>query len=360
MADTDAKEEVKSTEEKPKDDEMPVAEDDDAKDDKKEEEAKDDKKEDDNKMPVFERIPKPFPGDYWKDQYDNKEDPRGEPDKIKFKWNKDFKKMDDCDTLHMLYLLQQACELHRRRVIERNKYFMSISRADRYIAHVDTPQIITNFIDWHNKNKEENVFTGDMVKTKKKLFMINDMISDVGGTKKGPATRIFTKLRKEVMIEYDSWTETGNTKLELETWGRTKLYAGETVLEECTIDQVITLLTYVAEDEKKGDEDEPVGPEELVQGVFAYFEATASGATQKLVSIDGWKDTFVEWVREEKIDGKAFKTPNKQLSEKLRPKLEADEKKAKKLNGPCGKIFNHIKKMPVHLVLEAAKAKKAE
>merc|ERR1719229_667496 len=113
------------------------------------------------------------------------------------------------------------------------------------------------------------------------------MISEVGGTKKGPATRIFTKLREEGMIEYDQWTETGNTKLKLETWGLTKLYAGETVLEECTIDQVITLLTYVNEDDVKEDGDEAVGPEELVQGVFAYFEATAKGATQKLVSIDG-------------------------------------------------------------------------
>jgi len=200
----------------------------------------------------------------------------------------------------------------------------------------------------------------EFIKTKKKLFMINEMISEVGGTKKGPATRIFTKLRKEVMIEYEQWTETGQHKMELETWGLTKLYAGETVLEECTIDQVITLLTYVNEDDDDQKGDEPVGPEELVQGVFAYFEATAKGATQKLVSIDGWKDTFVEWVREEKIDGSKFKIPNKTLSEKLRPKLEADAAKAKKLNGPCGKIFNHIKKMPVHLVLEAAKAKKAE
>ena len=58
------------------------------------------------------------------------------------------------------------------------------------------------------------------------------------------------------MIEYEQWTETGQHKMELETWGLTKLYAGETVLEECTIDQVITLLTYVNEepDDQKGDE----------------------------------------------------------------------------------------------------------
>jgi len=307
--------------------------------------------------PVFERVPKPFPGDYWKDQYDNKEDPRGEPSVIEFKWNKEFKTIDQCDTQHMLYLLQQACELHRRRVIERNKYFMSISRADRYIAHVDTPQIITNFINWHNKDKEKNVFLGEFIKTKKKLFMINEMISEVGGTKKGPATRIFTKLRKEVMIEYDQWTETGNTKLKLETWGLTKMYAGETVLEECTVDQIITLFEFVNEDEEKGDE--PAAPEDTVQGVFSHFESNVKGAAKKVVEIDGWKEKIVEWIREQKVDGAKLKTTaNKDLNVTMRAKLESDPTKAKKLNGPCGKMLNFAKKMPVHKVLEAAKAKK--
>jgi len=375
MADNkdDSKEEVKE-------EEMPVAVDDDAKDDSKEE-AKDDKKDDDKKMPIFERIPKPFPGDYWKDQYEDKKDPRGEPSVIEFKWNKDFTTIDQCDTLHMLFLLQQACELHRRRVIERNKYFMSISRADRYIAHVDTPQIITNFIKWHNKDKENNVFTGDMIKTKKKLFMINDMISDVGGTKKGPATRIFTKLRKEVIIEHDQWTETGSTKQKLETWGLTKMYAGETTLEECTIDQVITLFNYVDESEdEKGDEpqQEP-NPEEVIDGVFHWFEEfkrrTAKPpkedpdptkkakvpAHEQLFAIDGWRVKFVEWIREEEVDGAKLKsTPNKEFLKTLRPKLEPDEKAAKRLNGPIGKMMNQVKKMPVHKVLEAAKAKKAQ
>ena len=131
-------------------------------------------------MPVFERIPKPFPGDHFKDQFPDKIDPRGEPTFIEFKWNKDFKNMEQCDTIHMLYLMQCACELHRKRQIERNKYFTSVDRPDRYVSHVDAPQLITNFINWHNEDKEKNVFTGEMMKTKKKLFMINEMISDVG------------------------------------------------------------------------------------------------------------------------------------------------------------------------------------
>ena len=59
------------------------------------------------------------------------------------------------------------------------------------------------------------------------------------------------------MIEYDQWTETGNTKLRLETWGLTKMYEGETVLEECTVEQIVTLCEYRAPesvDEKDGDQ----------------------------------------------------------------------------------------------------------
>lgn len=151
----------------------------------------------------------------------------------------------------MLYLLQCACELHRKRVNERNEYFKSISRPDRYLPHVDAPQIITNFIEWHNKDRENdtytfNVFTGEMLRTKKKMFIINEMISQIGDIPKGPATRIFTKLTKEVVIEQEQWTDIGSTKLKLYTWGKTKLYEWETVLEECSVEQIVTLFEYRA------------------------------------------------------------------------------------------------------------------
>ncbi len=120
--------------------------------------------------------------DHFKDQFPGKIDKRGEPDTIEFKWNKEFKEIGQCDTVHMLYLLQTACELHRRRTIERNKYFESISRSDRYIKHVDTPQIITNFLNWHNEDKEKNVFLGSMLKTEKELWVIDELISKIGLT----------------------------------------------------------------------------------------------------------------------------------------------------------------------------------
>merc|ERR1719361_316556 len=321
MADTDKKEDQVDEADKPE--ELPVAVEDDD-DDKKEDADKDDVKEDDKKkkMPMFDRKPKPHPGDHYKDQFKDKIHPKGTPSIIEFKWPKNVREMKDCDTLCMIYLIQCACELHRKRTIERNKYFDSISRSDRFISHVCTPNVVTNFINWHNEDKEKNVFTGDMIKSKKKLFIINDMISEVGGVLKGPATRIFSKLTQEVMIEYDTWTETGNTKLKLETWGLTKLYASEPVLEECTVEQVVTLFTFRAkasppkddakDDEKDENDDKPMEPDP-VNGVFAQFELVTNSASEKLRKVENWQDKLVEWIREQNIDGKTIKnTPGKE------------------------------------------------
>jgi len=123
----------------------------------------------------FDRIPKPFPGEHFKDQYPDSKDPRGEPSVIKISWNPDFRELAQCDTIHLLYLMQSALELSRKRVNERNKYFHSISRADRFIQHVDGPQIITKFIEWHNGDREHNVFNGEMVRNEKKVNLLNMM-----------------------------------------------------------------------------------------------------------------------------------------------------------------------------------------
>ena len=78
-----------------------------------------------------------------------------------------------------------------------------------------------------------------------------------------------------------------------------------------------------------------------------------------MTQIDGWKEKIIEWVRERQIDGKTVReTANKELNKTMRVKLEPDEKAAKKLNGPCGKVLNVLKKMPVHKVLEAATAQR--
>jgi len=343
-----------------------VAEEDEAKangDDAKEEEKKDDGKE---KAPMFERIPKEDPGEHFNDQFPDKKNPKGDPTEITFKWDKAVKDKKHCDTQHMLYLIQIACDLHRRRVIERNKYFTSISRSDRYIDHVDTPQIITNFLKWHNEDKEKNVILGEYLTSKPKLFMINDMISEIGGVKKGPATRIYSKLKKEVMIEHDSWTDSNN-KLKLYTWGMRKMYSAEKVLDECSLEEIITLFTYKApgggdDDEKKGDDKD----KEVVDGVFAQFEAKGGAGLKNIAKVDGWKEKVVGWLKDNEVDGKKLtETAPKALTPGMKNALVPDDqlndkgKPANKvLGGPCGRMLTICKKLPVHKVLTAAAAQK--
>eukprot|EP00483_Globobulimina_turgida_P008324 UN08341 len=216
------------------------------KEEKKDEDNKvdaDDNK-DDEKVPSFrpERIPKADPGDGL---------PKQAPEFIEFKWNKEMKTKKSCDTQHMLYLLQLALNLVRLRTIERNKYFKSIGRTDRFINQLDSARIVTNFLDWHNKDKEKNKFDGVLLEKSEKLFMINKMISEIGDTKKGPATKIYTKLKKDVVIETTTWLELPQPKLQLENWGYTKMYAGEKVLDECTVEEIISILTFVNDEEKK-------------------------------------------------------------------------------------------------------------
>jgi len=353
-------------EEEPQEEEMPVAEDDDAKEEEKKDDGDGAAKEE--KAPMFRGTPKKDPGEHFCDQYPDKKDPRGEPDVIQFKWRQDVKSKKDCNTIEMLYLLQLACEKHRERTNQRNKYFTSIKRTDRYLFHVDTPQIITNFLEWHNEDTEHNLFTGEMMETKETMFKFLEMISEIGDTKKGPATRIFTKLRKEVVIEHDQWTEQKNTKLKLFTWGMKKLYSGEKVLAECTVEDVIILFTFYPEaaDEKK-DDDDATGDDDsekvTLDGVlFCAFEKKKNKGQQNMCAVDGWKEKLIGWIRENNVDGqKLLDTAPKALTPGMMSALIPDtvmNAKGKKANqvlkGPCNKMVNYCKKMKVHLVLAAA------
>lgn len=129
---------------------------------------------------VTESKKKQHPGERFCDRYPNKIDPRGEPDVIEFFWNKNMKSIRDCDGLHLLYLLQLSCDLHRQWVIERNEYFASILRTDRFIDHVDGPQLITNLIKWHNEDRNHNVLNGKMVEEGNGMFFCSRVLEDIG------------------------------------------------------------------------------------------------------------------------------------------------------------------------------------
>jgi len=330
-----------------------------AKDDSKDE-SKDDEKGDAKEL---HRGPKKdWPGDGLTTTLTPKKGANGDgvPAEIEFKWDKSFNEKKDCDTLHMLYLLQLALELNRKRTIERNKYFKSINRADRYIDQLDNPQIITNFIDWHNADKEKNKFDGEVLETKEPLFLINEMIGKVGQVKLGPATKIWAKLKKDVVIEKATWMDMPQPKLKLFTWGKTKMYDAEKVIVECTNDELITLLTYEAK-EFDVDEKTEFGP---VQGVLALVEATNAKKAKKaaLEAEENWKEKVVAYFKEKGMTGKMLMetgvkeicgecmnavVPSTELNEKGKPRNT-------KLRGGVNQVLRALKNCYVHGILSAA------
>lgn len=126
-----------------------------------------------------ERIPQPDPGEHFKDMYPDKLDPRGDPYVVELRWNRHIKELKDCDTVHLICLLKIACELHRKWVIGRNKYFSSIRRCDRFISHIDAPQTITNILNCHIKDTKKYVFDGAVLESKDEWYGI-ELLSGLG------------------------------------------------------------------------------------------------------------------------------------------------------------------------------------
>ena len=122
---------------------------------------------------------KPDPGNRFEAQFEDNVDPRGTPNDVHFERNQLIKELKHCDTPHLLYLLQIACVLHRRWVIERNAYFASISRTDRFIDHVDGPQLMTNLLKWYIVDRHCNVVDGEMVQNEY-YSVIEDVLVNIG------------------------------------------------------------------------------------------------------------------------------------------------------------------------------------
>ena len=120
------------------------------------------------------------PGHRFEAQFKDNMDPRGTPNEDNFRRNRQIEKLTDCDTLHLLYLMQIACDLHRQWVIGRNQYFTSISRMDRFIDHVDAPQLITNLLKWYNEDKEGHVIDGAVILGKDDHSVIHDVLVSIG------------------------------------------------------------------------------------------------------------------------------------------------------------------------------------
>merc|ERR1712013_744089 len=187
-----------------------------------------------------------------------------------------------------------------------NKYFKSIGRTDRYINQLDNPQIITNFIEWHNVDKEKNKFDGELLETGEKLHMINNVISKIGDVRLGPATKIYTKLKKDVVIEKTTW-------MELPQFG--------------VLDEIVAA-------------------------------NAAKNKQSALELVDDWQNKLIEYFRENEMDGK--KVVEGQVKQTCQALMDHLDKGNKKLRGGVNQVLRALKKCYVHEILEKAKAAQAK
>eukprot|EP01084_Bolivina_argentea_P289369 496889_1 len=160
-----------------------------------------------------------------------------DPDCIEFRWgysrsiikpgeiNSDKK---SCDTFHTLYLLQCAVQ----------------KMNDESANSLDCAQIITNFWEWHNKNKLENNFGGKLLYETNSSIIISDILSKIGGIPLIAAEQVYHAL-KAVEISKE-WTESPKPILKLRTHGYWKLDPNEKALQECTIEDMIVVLRVSA------------------------------------------------------------------------------------------------------------------
>ena len=309
---------------------------------------------------LSKRGAKKYPGKYYKDQFDGRVDPRGRPTVIEFKWNEKITDLQHCDLQHLLYLLQTACELYRRRVIERNRTFRSMGRPDRYIPHIDAPLIITNLLKWYNENKDKNLFTGDLLLRNDELFTINDILKKVGGVKKGPATRIYDLLVNHTEIKHTEWTTARARKLKLLTWGLDRVDFDRKFFVECTVNDIIILFAY------KGDRDTALLAQmaqrnnpNVADGVFSVFERSDGGDVSAIVGVEGWKKSIVNWIRFDQITGKKLtERPVRTLSLAMTKEVvpsTSDDNLRRQIQTACTKMLNICKQCPFNDILNAEK-----
>eukprot|EP01084_Bolivina_argentea_P268392 455847_1 len=227
-------------------------------------------------------------------------DEKDNHDVIEFKWNKDMTTKTKCDTQHMLYLLSLAIEFVNERTIKRNKYFTSIQRFDRVYPKLNVAKIITNILDWCNKNEEVNKFNGEILDKADPTFVIKQILNSIAQIPLAPAIKVYNTLKKDVVIETTTWFELPQPKLKLETYGYTKMYKRKKILKECSVEEMIKLLTYVNPEEK--------GDDEYAQGVFAaVIEINKKkGKQSALEKEQDWQNKVIQFFLDNQLDGKTF------------------------------------------------------
>lgn len=175
----------------------------------------------------------------------------------------------------------------------------------------------------------------------------------------GPATKIFSLLHHDVVIDYKKWTESWDTTLNLFTWGLTKLYDDAKVLVECTTEDVVTLLLFQKDayadffdDGSKAD------------GVFSRFTRMQSFRENfnEMSKINEWREKLVEWFRTGNVSGRILNMDSTHtLAQDMATVLiRGCEETQTSLIAPCMIILKLCRRSPVHRVLENAEKIKAK
>eukprot|EP01084_Bolivina_argentea_P040541 74916_1 len=258
------------------------------------------------------------------------------PECIEFKWDRHAKTKNDCDTQHMLYLLQ-------------------ISLNSVLSPHIITPHIITNILLWHNSVYDNcdheyiNKFDGQLLEQSEKEYFINEILVKIGQMPLEIAQNVYHKLKHEVIIDTEQWLELPQPKLKLKSW-YSKMYINEKVLSECTVEEVIKLLTY------KNPQNE-YGECIRMEGVFASVIQQNSGYRQSaLQCLENWEERVVHFFRDTGLDGQTLihnsvKTTVVNMMLYLMPKESVGRIRRNHLRGGCNQILSTLKKCDVHKIL---------
>eukprot|EP01083_Nonionella_stella_P202557 739913_1 len=270
---------------------------------------------------------------------------------IAFRWNKKLKSKEECDTQHMLYLLQLV--LH-------DVCTESTNRKDLFITRLDAPRIITNLLHWHNEDRHNNKFDGNLVYNSNESYVIEDVIAKIGDIPLGPAIKIWRGL-EEIDINSKSWQWKLENLLQLSTRGYDRMYLDDKILSECSVDELVacTLLTFVNENmEHKEDGDGHVE----VQGIFAIVEHANNQKIKKgkrsgkLFNEPDWKNKIVHFFRDQNINGKTFLEVQRiELAQRILNHISAITKDTKPRNAMrCGilQIVTKLKQCSVQPILD--------
>ena len=225
----------------------------------------------------------------------------------------------------MFYLLWLALKKVQDRQTERNQTFINYGREDRVLKCPDFTEVLTNFIDWHLEDIDNNKFDGKYLKETPRIAVC-DQIKAVGQVKEGWAIKIYKYLTKDVQVPSEAKVSLPNYKHQ----------AFGLSLDSLTVDDMKVLL-----------QKENVG-------IFAQLKENNK---EKL---EEYLDNIVKFVEDKKLDGTAFLAMKRNAFRddiqaylvKVIGESEDNKKKIKKCGGTLLKLHGAITNADLNKIMQ--------